>query len=320
MSAGQLPSNLLSRLRNCREGEWTPILTEAADEIERLQREAQIAQAEWNTWRDVANHRPAIQCSCGAWLKSIDDPHPCNRAASAPEPPADEHDYATKQDLFNAGATQARFRYRYRAALAEIAGGPPLTLSNGEVAAWASQIAAEALNDDSPTQPPGTDQLRKQLEFSERQVARFSATIAGFAEEHGRLMKLAAELEEATGDNPLAPAKRTPFEITADMITILRGGASARAERTNQMPRAQQFDVNYQPALVFAVRELLDSLPKSRDWFNPDAERVFREYLSDARNRLPEPSRSPLRDAVEAARGAPPTEPVRLGLTKGDGQ
>ena len=43
------------------------------------------------------------------------------------------------------------------------------------------------------------------------------------------------------------------------------------------------FDVNYQASLVFAVRELLGSLPERRDWFNPDAERVFREYLSDAK-------------------------------------
>lgn len=64
--------------------------------------------------------------------------------------------------------------------------------------------------------------IRSQLEFSERQVAQFSAAIAEFARQHGQLLKLATELTEATADNPLAPSSRSPFEITADMIAVLR--------------------------------------------------------------------------------------------------
>lgn len=74
----------------------------------------------------------------------------------------------------------------------------------------------------------------------------------------------------------------TPVEALAEMESNL---ARIQALRASDEPRAERpaFDVNYQAALVFAVRELLGSLPKSRDWFNPDAERVFREYLSDAK-------------------------------------
>lgn len=64
-------------------------------------------------------------------------------------------------------------------------------------------------------------------------------------------------------------------------------GSQALTLVSTPPPRSRPaFDVNYQAALVFAVRELLGSLPKSRDWLNPDAERVFREYLSDARQHM----------------------------------
>lgn len=45
-------------------------------------------------------------------------------------------------------------------------------------------------------------------------------------------------------------------------------------------------DVDARDAIIgWAFRQLLQDLPKNRDWLNPDIERVMREFDSDRRAR-----------------------------------
>lgn len=102
---------------------------------------------------------------------------------------------------------------------------------------------------------------------------------AGFPQGFKLLAEAADEIERLQRELDAANAESFRRREQAVLYAELASGQGKSAPE----PRAHSFDVNYQSSLVFAVRELLGSLPKSRDWFNPDAERVFREYLSDAK-------------------------------------
>jgi hypothetical protein len=132
------------------------------------------------------------------------------------------------------------------------------------------------------------------------------------------------EISEARLLNTRAWARARPDMSGSEVIVAAIDELLAR--RAAHEPSARHFDVNYQPAMVFAVRELLGSLPKSRDWFNPDAERVFREFLSDARQHTnvgtaqpPEAKRCWWPECKETASDAL-LDATRNALTKGDSQ
>lgn len=69
--------------------------------------------------------------------------------------------------------------------------------------------------------------------------------------------------------------------------------------------------------LIFAIGQLLESLPASHDWFNPDAERTLRAYLTEAKDH----GSSPLEDDILTMvrryffNSFSPTERIKLEYT-----
>jgi hypothetical protein len=76
--------------------------------------------------RECPNHGEAlavVDCACVSFLlyAALDELEKLRAAAIRPVETTDEYAYATKQELSNAGATHAKYRMHYEAALKSIA-------------------------------------------------------------------------------------------------------------------------------------------------------------------------------------------------------